>query len=369
MNRRGGALLLALLVVVLLGGLAALALAAGRLRARAGDRTLAQARARAAALSGLAEREAHWNPAFARGLPVGGADALPGPPLLTDGLRRADSLLRLGAALYLLRSTGELRDGGGNLLAREGLGRLLRLEIPGIPDSAAAFVHGPVMLLADSALSGPDQAPAGWSPLCPPPDSGASALHLGTIPAVTPVVGCPSGQCLVGTPPVVPDSALSAGFVDRLPVAGVTALAAAADHQVSAQVATPGPVTTLGVCDTSRADNWGDPASLAGPCGNHRPLIAVGSPFRMQDGLGQGILLAAGDLDFAGSAHFVGVVLAAGQVRLRDQALVEGVILADGGLQVEDLAHARRSTCAVRLALLGAGRPLRPVPRGFWRWP
>ncbi|MBK8002759.1 MAG: hypothetical protein IPK12_02175 [Gemmatimonadetes bacterium] len=369
MNRRGGALLLALLILVLLGGLASLALAAGRLRARSGDRTLAQARARATALSGLAEREAHWDPAFAQALPVGGADALPGTPVLTDGLQRTDSLLRLGASLYLLRTIGELRDGSGNLLAREGLGRLLRLEAPGIPDSAAAFVRGPVMLLADSSLSGSDQVPAGWSASCPPPDSGASALHLGTIPAVTPVVSCPSGRCLVGAPMVVPDSTLSLGFLDRLPVSGFTALAAAADHQVTVPVLTPGPVTTLGTCNATRADNWGDPAVLAAPCGPHRPLLVVGNPFRMQDGLGQGILLAPGDLEFAGAAHFVGVVLAAGQVSLRDQALVEGVVLAEGGLQVEDLARLRRSTCAVRHALLGARRPLRPVPRGFWRWP
>lgn len=369
MNRRGGALLLALLILILLGGLASLALAASRLRARSGDRTLAQARARAAALSGLAEREAHWDPVFAQALPMGGVGALPGTPVLSDGLQRADSLLRLGASLYLLRTIGELRDGSGNLLAREGLGRLLRLEAPGIPDSAAAFVRGPVMLLADSGLSGSDQVPAGWSPTCPPPDTGASALHLGTIPAVTPVVSCPSGQCLVGAPMVVPDSALSVGFLDRLPIAGFTALAAAADHQVAVPVLTPGPVTTLGSCDASRADNWGDPVVLAAPCGTRRPLLAVGNPFRMQDGLGQGILLATGDLEFAGSAHFVGVVLAAGQVTLRDQALVEGVVLAEAGLHVEGLARLRRSTCAVHQALLGVRRPLRPVPRGFWRWP
>ena len=369
MNRRGAALLLALLVLLLLGGLASLALAAGRLRARAGDRTLAQARARAAALSGLAEREARWDPVLAASLPIGGAGALPGTPALTDGLQRADSLLRLGATLYLLRTTGELRDGSGNLLAREGLGRLLRLEAPGIPDSAAAFVSGPILLLADSAVSGADQVPAGWSAACPPPDTDATALHLATIPAVSPLFSCPSGQCVAGAPAVVSDSSLTAGFLDHLPVAGLSALLAVADHQVGAPALTPAPVVAVGRCDLTRADNWGDPTSPTAPCGSHLPLLALGSPFRMQDGVGQGVLLSVGDLEFTGVARFAGVVLAAGQVSVRDQALVQGVVLAEGGLHVEGRGRVQRSACAVRRALAGVLRPLRAVPRGFWRWP
>ena len=89
----------------------------------------------------------------------------------------------------------------------------------------------------------------------------------------------------------------------------------------------------------------------------------------MQDGVGQGVLLSVGDLEFTGVARFAGVVLAAGQVSVRDQALVQGVVLAEGGLHVEGRGRVQRSACAVRRALAGVLRPLRAVPRGFWRWP
>lgn len=367
MNRRGGALPAALLLVVLLGALALLGLGASRIRLRSGERALSLARARAAALSGIARGEAGWDQATAAGLPVGVAAPLPGtptPPL--DGVESHDSLLRLGKHLFLIRSVGEHRTADGHLLAREGIARLLRVEGPGVPDSAAAIGPGPIILLADSSLSGQDVVPLGWAGRCPAPDSGRAGLIHGGL-GFTP--GCASGICLSGNPAALADTLLLGGFLDRLPVAGFPILAARADLRVSLPSVTPSPQHSAGGCDRSALDNWGDPDQSTAPCGGYFPLIWVDAGTVMADGKGQGILLAAGDLTLSGVANFTGAVLARGRVQLQDQARVTGVVLAEGGLTVEGTARAERSRCAVRLAVEGAARPVRATPRGWWRWP
>jgi hypothetical protein len=367
MTRRGGALPAALLTLLLLGALASLALAAGRLRARSGDQSLALARARAAALSGLARAEAQWDPVFAAGIPVGAVVALPwsgAPPV--DGVTSHDSLHRLGAHLYLARSIGELRTAQGHLLAREGVGRLLRLEHPAVPDSAAAFAGGAVLLLADNGVDGGDQVPTAWDTVCPPPDTGGVGLLFG---GPAPTLGCPGGTCVLGQPALAADSGLTRGFLSRLPGGGWTTLTNQADHHLPAGTLVPAPLSAGGTCDRTQGGNWGDPSDPAAPCGAYLPVVSVGAPFALQGGSGQGVLLAAGDLEFLGTARFAGVILARGQVVLRDQSRVEGVVLAEGGLLVEGTARLARSGCAVRRALRAGVRPLRPVPRGFWRWP
>lgn len=365
MNRAGGALLGALLLIMLLGGLGALAVAAARLRGLAGDRALFQARARTVAQAGLERAEAGWDPIRAAQLPVGAAMALPSVPSV-DGAASRDTLLRLGSGLFLIRSVGEQRAPDGILLARDVMLRLVRLEGPAAPDSIAASVGGGASITADSGVRGGDAVPTGWDSLCPA--AGASGVGLGLPPGVIPGLTCPGGLCVSGTPPVAVDSALPGGLFSRLGTASLPTLVARTEASVGGSV-TVGPVFSGLTCDRLQAANWGDPLSPGSPCGGYFPIIAASPGTQVIGGAGQGLLLATGSLQLSGGTRFFGVILAQGDLTVGDSAAVFGAVLVQGSLFIAGGARVQRSRCAVERALEGAARPLRPVSRGTWRLP
>ncbi len=365
MNRAGAALLGALLLVTLLGGLGALAVAAARLRGLAGDRALFQARARVVAEAGLERGEAGWDPILASQLAVGAALALPTGPTV-DGASSRDTLLRLGRGLFMLRVVGEQRAPDGLLLARNATARLIRLEGPSVPDSIAASVGGLASVAADSGIGGGDAVPAAWDSLCASPIAAGVGLTLaqGAIPSLT----CVGGVCVSGTPPIAVDSALPAGMFTRLGAATLPTLVARAEARVAGAVAI-GPVPNGVLCDRLQTFNWGDPLTPGAPCGDYFPIIAASAGTQVIGGAGQGLLLATGSLVLSGDTRFHGVIFALGDLTLGDSAAVYGAVLVQGNLFVTGRARVQRSRCAIRRALEGAARPLRPVPRGTWRLP
>jgi hypothetical protein len=136
-------------------------------------------------------------------------------------------------------------------------------------------------------------------------------------------------------------------------------------------VVTPGPTVTAGICDTVPANNWGDPAG--GPCGNRLPVIRALGDLTVRGGVGQGILIAAGDIVFENGASFSGLVMPgddfatgagggsvlgaviAGDVR---RGAGDHTIVGSGG-------NIRRSSCRLRMAQLAAAPPVR-VKQRWW---
>jgi len=365
MSRNGGALLGALLLILLLGGLGALAFAAGRLRSLAGAHALAAALAVTAAEAGVERAEAAWDPIVAGRLGIGSSTALPPRPAM-NGVGSQDTLLRLGRGLYLVRSVGERRAADGHLEARAGVARLIRLEGPGIPDSVAAFVGGGVTVSADSGIRGEDAIPPFWDSVCPP--ATVPGIGVASAPSAGVTTLCPSGACLTGSPPASTDSALPGGLFAQMGVATPAVLVRHAEAFVSG-VVVPGPALAGAVCDRQRADNWGDPLAPGAPCGDYFPIIAASPGTEVTGGAGQGLLLAAGSLTLSGTSQFRGVILALADLVLEDDAEVYGVVLVQGQLLVGGNALVQRSTCGVRRGLEGSARPLRPVARGALEWP
>lgn len=355
----------ALLLIILLGGLGAIALAAARLRSLAGTHALAAAMAVTAAEAGVERADATWDPLLAGGLAVGSAVSLP-PAAATPGVGSLDTLLRLGRGLYLIRSVGERRAADGHLEARAAVARLIRLEGPRTPDSVAARVGGDVTVTADSGIRGEDAIPAFWDSVCPPP--APPGMGLASAPGAAVTTPCPGGACIRGTPPAATDSALPAGLFAQVGVATPAVLASHAEAVVSGAVA-PGPALTSGVCDRQQADNWGDPLAPGAPCGGYFPIIVAGPGTEVTGGAGQGLLLATGSLTLSGTSRFRGVILAQADLVLKDDAEVTGLVLVQGQLLVGGTARVMRSTCGVHRALEGSARPLRPVARGALMWP
>ena len=123
MNRRGVALVAAMVAVLLVGTLAAMILSLARLHWLAGNRLLAARQARSAA-EGIVDWEiAHWDSTRA-GFPAGQIIAVTGPPV--SGLVRSNaSVVRLGPRLYLIRVVSEVTDRDGGVLARDGVAQLV----------------------------------------------------------------------------------------------------------------------------------------------------------------------------------------------------------------------------------------------------
>lgn len=350
-DRRGAALPLVLLLIALLGALASLTLLGSRVRSLAGERTLDRARAEASAQGAIELVLADWPALAADTLPIGAAVAL--VPPMRPGVRTADSVLRLGQSLYLVRGVSERVRADGGVLARTGLGYLLHLVRPVLPESAAVVAAGPVTLEDRSVARGHDSLPrASWSAGCPP----AGTAKAGVL-SVAVTADCPGGGCAQGAPPLLADSTVTVGRLRQLGGVTLVRLLAQPDHQVGGVTAWPTPVLSGGACDRGSASNWGDPLPLGGPCAAWFPVIVATSGTVVGGGVGQGLLIGAGSLELAGDAYFAGVVISQGPLRLRDRARVTGVVVALDSVVLSDSVIVEWSDCAAMMALSAAARP------------
>jgi hypothetical protein len=355
----------ALLVLSLMGGLV---LAALRVRIIASRRAMEQVSATGAAEAGIARLLAQWPTLGAESLTPGeaaGVEITSSGPYTTS----ADSVIRLGPGLFLLRVTGELRDAGDSLRSRHRLGLLVRLPQLRLGDSAALSARGAVRIRDLARVSGVDAVPPGWAGLCPDSEvQDATGVALGPGGALD--TSLCSG-CVLGTPPSRSVGSVRAGEAGLVGSALAT-LGLSADTMVSGTVPVIGPVVAGASCLTGDGLNWGDPEHAGNPCFSHFPVIAAGPGSLLSDGVGQGLLVSQGDLVLAGSFRYYGVVLVSGSLVLKDQARVTGAVLAGGATEdsavVEGGAQVTWSGCAVRRALARAGRPVPIAARAWWRW-
>jgi hypothetical protein len=336
MNRRGGALLAALLALLVAGFLAATILASARLRYLSGYRRLASAEASAAALGTVAWWGTEWRAGrWDDSVGIGQARTLPPSLPRLARVRTSDSLVRLGPTLLLVRSSAERLDGNGTVLAREGWALAISTRAPALPESAAVIAAGGVSREPGSVVSGTDHTPPGWEGACPPPSAGGSDVVRDTLPL----------------------SSLGASLAD---------LMGTADARLSG-VLVPAPLLDAGsLCDTAPPLNWGSPAG--GPCRSHFPVILLEPETRIAGGTGQGLVIALGSIQLSGDFCYVGVIVALGSIGLEDSACVVGAVISAEAVSVAAGARIERSRCAIRRAGTGLRRPA-PVSRGLWRWP
>lgn len=365
MNRRGFVLPLVLLTLALLGALAGAVMLGSRLRWQSGRRTLDALQAHALADSEVGRLIAAWDPLLADSMAVGAVAAMPAGSA-GHGLSAADSLMRLGQGLYLVRSIGLRTAADGSLLARDGTAELVRLQSPAIPDSMAVATAGPVDVIDAGVVDGGDHVPPGWTGWCPAP----AAPAAGIIAAVGLSVGshCTAGPCMAGAPPLAIDSTLSALVLHQRGTLTVSELRLVADHRVGGTISSLGPTVTSGGCVITDSLNWGDPGTPSAPCGSFFPVVEAAPGTIISSGQGQGLLIATGSLVLAGDAEFSGVVLATGPLLVRDQARVTGLVMAEDTLVVAGSAVVERSRCVTARVGRGAARPGRPVSRGWFRW-
>ncbi len=375
-DRRGAALALAVYATVVIGALVAATFFAAWLELKNGENSLAAAQAFAAAEAGIEDLSNSWNSSVFDTMTPGASLALPVVSLI-PGVRYTDTLSRLNAEVFLTRATGE-RFGPGGVLARRTLARFSRLTNPTAVVRAALTTLGPLTVSGQVQVSGADSIPPGWAPWCPPADTALPGVsEPGGLVSTLP--NCAMASCVGGNPPLQIDTALKAPTLTRLGDLDFAQLFATADVSVSGTLNGIRPQLSVspvpGQCDRSDSTNWGEPLVMVPPhpCSTYFPIIAAQGGTTIYGGRGQGTLLANGDLDVAGGFDFQGAVVVAGRLTLSGTGgrFHGGVIVlgaAGGSSSLGGQGLVTYSSCALKRASGGAGRPIPLTERSWVQW-
>ncbi|MGQ0701552.1 MAG: hypothetical protein ACT4PM_00290 [Gemmatimonadales bacterium] len=365
-NERGIALLMALVAIVVIGGLITGTFFAGRVELGSGRSALWSAQAQEAAEGGLTAAFADWNVTW-NGYEIGGdsAQAVAFPIAGNSGVRYFQTVRRLSGGLYLISTRGEKVDRDGQVVATRLLAQLGKLLRRWIDIRAAVTSRGSTRVGGNATIDGRNASPPGW-PACGGPDLAGIRTNAEVI-----VNGSPE---IYGSPPTVEhdpevvDSIFTVPFDAILPLANIT-LTPGTYNSMNPTVTGSPPV-----CDRTNTMNWGEPnrdESSVVACYDYFPIIHSPGELHLTGGRGQGIRLVAGDRQKQGGFEFTGIVLVRGKViTTANSSKVTGAILAEnvdlgdvtsfGGTPV--VAY---SKCAVDAALNTASRGV-PLAARSW---
>ena len=304
------------------------------------------------AVAVLRDWDPTWNIAVTPGQTMG-----PFTHTLSAGAMASVRLTRTSATNWWVVSEGTTT---GTLLraARRTVNAAFRLDMPPSVIDAALSVADSARVTGTGAVIGTDSvefvgACAGMTVV---PIAGIAAADTSRVTGLAGVAG---------TPPLIMDSTVTRTFLalDSALVPDIVLAAGA--------VVTPAPVVSAGVCDTLAAGNWGDPGG--GPCGMYLPVVRALGDVTIRGGVGQGILVAAGDVVFENGASFAGLVMSADDfVTSAGGGSVLGAVIAGDARRgagdhtiVGSGGHIRRSSCRLVRARLAIAPPVR-VKHRWW---
>ena len=330
-NRRGVALPLALFVLVVAGALVGAAFWLGVAERRAGLGSLALLEALGEAERAAQMVVAQWESAILNSMAVSAtsSETVLGP----DGAIRATTgVRRLSSSLFLVTARGFSRSGA----ATQRIGVLVRLVAPQLGFRQPLLAAGPVQL-------GP----------------GAQMSH----PKIDPLDFCGSETQSEG------GSAAESGKPSYEDFAAWVARANKVVPSGSYSGVEPS-YDAIG-CRVDDSMNWGDPYSQASGCGAYLPVVYAPGDLVVIGGIGQGVLLVAGDLTLRAGFTYRGLVLVAGDLALIGAgtgvvgAVQVGSERSGGAVAMEGRSAIEYSGCALRRALAGSSRAT-PLPRRSW---
>jgi hypothetical protein len=340
--------------------------------ARASTNAVAERRALEAAEYGVAAVLRDWDPQWNLAVAVG-ATLGPWTQGLAGGAAATVRVTRATPVTFWAVSEGTSGVPSMDRHARRVVAALLRLD----PDDAqltAALIVRDSAAISGGWVSGLDSLSAPFAdPFCaaaPAPAAGVAGPD--TLRLCDGVCGAPAGL-VTGVPPLAADT----GAADPLrylatPPGAWSLLAARADILLppNATVA-PAPVSSGGTCVRNAPGNWGDPTPLSA-CHAWLPVIHAPGDVTILGGVGQGILLAGGDVRLDAAARFEGLIVAGDDIQVVNGATVLGAAQAgDAAAGTGDHSHITSggsihfSTCAVTRARLAVA-PLRRVRQRWW---
>jgi hypothetical protein len=324
------------------------------------------------------------------GVLVNNTSALTALPLW-DTTRIVDSLpqgivsvkaTKVAQRLYFLDATATVTAGGALWSgATRRLGLYTRVSTANVDPPGALATQGQLKVGGSSIVSGYDTIPAAWGSVC---DSSSMTNKPGIFIDDTTQIKVSGGTLDVyGTPSLAEDSTITSASLmsfgdltwdDMVALAektiadGANLTGLAAD---STLFLTPLPVHYR--CNTSDANNWGDPNNPGGVCGNYFPIIYAQGDLSIKGGYGQGILLVEGNLTVDGGFEFYGPVFVKGELATAGTGghFNGGVVAANFDLGTSSVlgnAVVTYSSCSVQRAILNnsALTKVRPMTMRSW---
>lgn len=359
---RGFALAAVVFALLVLAGLVAGAFFAALQELRIGLNAQREEQAFEAAESGLGATLGQWDATRLDALASG--DSAATSATLSSGTGSYSTTVhRLSDGLFLVRALG--RDAAG--ASQRAVGAIARLEPDSLEVRAAAMVRGRLEISDQSLVDGADRSPSGWD--CPPAADTVAGVATPDTTAVD--LRCTLGPCIRGQPRLLAVPSLSNdAALFALSRLDWDALAAHATIVLKGGVLGVAPTGSAATCDTSRPDNWGEPArpALVPSCTAYRPIVMVRGSLTVAGGRGQGILLVEGDMVFEGGFEFQGIVGVRGRLRGSGGRLSGAILVGDGagrGSSLNGRSELVRSTCAQDRSLL-SNAPARLLQRRGW---
>jgi hypothetical protein len=374
-GRRGFALAMSLLAIVVIGAMVAGGYMAGVQYYRMGRNSLVEQRAMAATELGLDSAYALWNKSWntqATGTVTTLAYAAPNGTWV-DTLR----ITKLNQLSSLVVSEGRAGGFSTPLSARRRVAMIVVLNMPKVNQIGALTSRGTVTIGGSTAISGLDTTFSGWN--CPPAGTGIAGAAVPSLSNLAWGGSCPGGTCISGTP-----------FVSITPAAADTntyfsygslkwaQLVAMADKSASGTLthvrpstSTSGGVTT---CTTSDVNNWGDPnrAVSPGACESYFPIVYAPGDISINGDQGQGVLLVNGNLSIQGGFVFFGQVIVRGTVKLTGTGnhiyggvMAANVVDSTDASKLAGNSSIRYSRCAVTSVFVSSAMGTR-APQRSW---
>jgi hypothetical protein len=386
--RRGVALPVALMLLVVLSTLAAGSFTASRQTFRGGRNALIEQRALSVSEFGLNQQVANWptqlNLPAPRGLAVGRVDS--SNLWVAAGDTAKVRITRLTPMLYHVESIGRASIPNPQLTAQRSVGALVRLAYPSIEPRGAITSGGRVELQGSAVVDGRDYVPYSWDNQAAWPDSICAGMRGSLMPAIAVPPGTnqsdsSSQNIPSGAPKVIFDPAAGdSNTYVRFGTESWNTLAANATirylhgAQPQSQLF---PTDSSGTCRYSNTNNWGEPfrggTNYVASCANYFPIVYVDGDLDLQfTSRGQGILLVNGNLRLRGTFDWAGLIIVRddvvrgnGTANITGAVMARNVNLANGGSIWNGNQTVRYSKCAVESALRGSAILVRARDRSW----
>jgi Tfp pilus assembly protein PilX len=366
-DERGMSLALALIAIIVIGALVTGTFFAGRMEMVAGRNTVYTMQASEAAEAGLAAAFSPWNrdwndkAVYMVGSPViqpAIAITLPNGTPAPTKVQYRTTVNRLQGGTYLISSVGQKLDLNNNVLATRMLAKIAKLIAPGtIHIDAAVTTKDEVTIGGDTNIEGHDTNPAGWNA------GSCGTLQDAAGVRTSETVNINGNPVVNGDPPMLQGDSTVTNSTFQEPF--YTFLGAKTTTVTDNNPPETGPTLTGALCNKTNLYNWGEPRRGAGSvaqCQSYFPVVYygdAGGELKLEGGVGQGVLLVAGDLTMSGGFEFVGLIIVLGEVKVTGTgAKVTGGILSNnfyGDASVfGGTSTLTYSSCAIGAALTGA---------------
>ena len=309
-RRRGAAVLVSLVAVVVLALLSTGAILGSMQEYRAGRNSMVEQRAFAVAEYGLNREIANWD--RSRNLPppvgraIGAVDS--SPVYVAQGDSARVYITRLTESTFWVVSIGRAFIGNGQLEAQRQTHLLVRLAYPSITPGGTIVTAGNITVQGSADITGNNTNPAGWTQCANITGKDTFAIAY----AVGKTANIQKPQLVVGGVNQSAAAADSNTYV-RYGTETWNTLTANADITVNGGTWQPEPTLTGTACNYGDNTNWGEPSRAAGyiaACKDYFPIIYSSSSLSLSKGRGQGILLVNGDIKLNGNFQWYGLIIA-----------------------------------------------------------